>query len=210
MIFLSDAGMPGISDPGAAIASFALKNGIKFDVLPGANATILAFCMSASGLFANNFTDFARGNFIFGGFLPPKQLDRKRALNDHFRASEILKSPVIFYESAHRLMAAIDDICEDLGDFCEIFLAKEMTKIHQKFFFGAPKKVREELRCEKILGEWVMVLQFFRPDPKNAVISLKELENFALPPKIFAKIASKITKIPSKKIYEEKIHEKSD
>jgi len=142
---VTDAGMPGISDPGFRLIALAARNGIKVTPLPGASAVISA--LAASGL--------PTGSFQFHGFLPPKSGQRKKML-EGVRASSQTE---IFYEAPHRLKEAIEDIVAVLGPARPIVIARELTKIHEEFLRGPAGRILEELESRgEIKGEITLLI----------------------------------------------------
>ena len=119
--YVSDAGTPGISDPGYILVREAVSLGIRVAPVPGASALIAA--LSVSGL--------PMDSFIFLGFLPSKSM-RRRQLLTSLREEE---RTLIFYESPHRLLASLNDIAALLGDR-EVVVSREMTKIYEEFLRG--------------------------------------------------------------------------
>jgi 16S rRNA (cytidine1402-2'-O)-methyltransferase len=119
--YVSDAGTPGISDPGYILVREAVSRGIRVAPIPGASALIAA--LSVSGL--------PMDSFVFLGFLPSKSMRRRKLLTS-LREDE---RTLIFYESPHRLLASLKDIAAVLGDR-EMVVSREMTKIHEKFLRG--------------------------------------------------------------------------
>jgi 16S rRNA (cytidine1402-2'-O)-methyltransferase len=142
---VSDAGMPGISDPGEELIKEAVTKGIKVVPIPGPSAVITA--LAVSGL--------STGRFVFEGFLPREGKQRRRVLRK--LAEE--ERTIVFYESPHRIAKALKDILEILGDR-QICVAREISKMHEEFFRG---KVSEAItRFEKeALGEMTIVLEGF-------------------------------------------------
>lgn len=137
---ISDAGTPGISDPGNLLIINAIKNNIKVTTLPGAVAFIPAIV--ASGLITNHF--------IFYGFLSHQTAKRKQEL------SELLKSkyPVIFYESPHRIKSTLE-IIEKLDNVRNLILAREISKLHEEFLRGNASYILENLNTK---GEMVLII----------------------------------------------------
>src|SRR5271163_4712352 len=113
---VTDAGMPGISDPGFRLISLAIRHHVAVVPIPGASAFLSA--LVASGLPPDSFR--------FNGFLPPKRGERKAALEG------IKTSPrtQAFYEAPHRIVEAITDVCEVLGNDRHVVIAREVTKLH--------------------------------------------------------------------------------
>jgi len=139
---VSDAGMPVISDPGYNLIEECWKNGIEVDVVPGPSALTSAVAVSG----------FPGSKFIFEGFLP-RGKNRRRLL----RALKEEKRPIVFFESPERLISTLKDILEILGDR-EVFIAREMTKMHQEFFRGKVSEALEHFGKKEILGEITVIL----------------------------------------------------
>ncbi len=129
---VSDAGMPGISDPGYRLITLAIRHHIRVVPVPGASAFVAA--LAASGLPTDSFR--------FGGFLPHKRGERRDALE------AIRNSPrtQIFYEAPHRILDALDDVVAILGASRHVVIAREVTKIHEEFLRGRADEVLEALQ----------------------------------------------------------------
>lgn len=196
VVFLSDAGMPCVNDPGALLVRYAQENQIPYDVLPGSNACILAYCLSG----------VIDDGFIFGGFLPHKQQARRKVLESFFNycANVEKKLSLIFYESPHRILESLLDICV-VDEECEVFAVKEMSKLNQKYFKGSAREVARILPNQNIQGEWVLVLNPIKPP--QGVLNLSDITSLPLPPKIKAKLIAKITNEDTKKIYQDMVRE---
>jgi 16S rRNA (cytidine1402-2'-O)-methyltransferase len=141
--YVSDAGTPGISDPGYILVREALSQGIRVAPIPGASALIAA--LSVSGL--------PMDSFVFLGFLPSKPM-RRRQLLTSLREEE---RTLIFYESPHRLLASLKDIAEALGER-EVVVSREMTKIHEEFLRGSAGVVVAGMENGAVRGEVTLVV----------------------------------------------------
>lgn len=141
---VSDAGMPGISDPGYVLIDLALKSNIKIIPIPGASALITALVVSGLPI----------DKFVFEGFLPRKIKERKR----YFRSIENEERTVIFYETPHRLKRALKDMLEVWGDR-KIVIARELTKIFEEIIRGKLSQVLTEISTKEIKGEITLVVQ---------------------------------------------------
>jgi 16S rRNA (cytidine1402-2'-O)-methyltransferase len=142
---VTDAGMPGISDPGYRLVSLAVRHKIPVIPIPGAAAFITA--LVASGL--------ATDTFRFGGFLPSKLGHRRKAL-EAVKASVITE---IFYEAPHRLLGALEDVVDVLGPHRRVVVAREITKLHEEFVRGTAADVLADFKKrEVVLGEIVLML----------------------------------------------------
>lgn len=188
-IYVSDAGMPCVSDPGSLLVDFCLKNGIEYDVLPGANAVLTAYASSG-------FDDIS---FTFFGFLPHKGNERKTKL-EKVLGSEHL---AILYESPHRLLKLLEEL-DSLAPDREIFLAKELTKKYQSRYKGSSSSIYEKLKDETIKGEWVVIIKA-KESVKGSPITIEDIDGLKLPPKQKAKLISKLTGENIKDIYNQLI-----
>lgn len=142
---VSEAGTPCISDPGFRIVSACRDESCKVSPVPGASAAIAA--LSVSG--------FETDKFFFSGFLPQKSGRRERAL------TEALEFPAatIFYESPHRILKTLDKL-QSLSPSRDIFIAREITKLHEECIRGSAKDVFEQFRSRpSIKGEFVLIVR---------------------------------------------------
>jgi 16S rRNA (cytidine1402-2'-O)-methyltransferase len=142
---VTDAGMPGISDPGFRLISLAIRHHVPVVPIPGASAFLAA--LVASGLPADSFR--------FSGFLPPKRGQRRKMLES------IQGSPrtQVFYEAPHRVKETVEDILEVLGAERHIVIAREVTKIHEEFLRGRAGEVLQTLNArEDIKGEITLLI----------------------------------------------------
>jgi 16S rRNA (cytidine1402-2'-O)-methyltransferase len=152
---VSDAGTPGIADPGAVLAADAIAAGVAVFPIPGANAAISA--LIASGLSAERFA--------FHGFLPAKQGQRKTQL-EALRAEllrgasdELTAATQIFYEAPHRILDTLADVEVVFGAAHPVALAREVTKLHEEFLRGTVGEVRQQLAGrDSVRGEMVLML----------------------------------------------------
>ena len=155
---VTDAGTPGISDPGEEIVREAIENNIEIIPIPGACALINA--LIPSGL---NTKEFA-----FYGFLPLNKNNRKSVLE---RIKKEDKT-VILYEAPHKLIKTLEDIQASLGDI-DCVLAREITKIHEEFIRGSINSILEKMKeKEAIKGEYIVLL-----DLNNNVIKENDIKN---------------------------------
>ncbi len=140
---VSDAGTPGISDPGFRLVQLAIQNGIAVVPVPGPSAAIAA--LSISGL--------PTDAFLFRGFLPHKSKKRRKLLDQLVDARETL----IFYESPHRISETLADIVEILGDR-EMVLARELTKVYEEVLRGTVREIQNKIGERKLKGEITLVI----------------------------------------------------
>jgi 16S rRNA (cytidine1402-2'-O)-methyltransferase len=129
---VSDAGMPGVSDPGYRLVALAVRHHIKIVPVPGASAFLSA--LVASGL--------ATDSFRFSGFLPAKR-GARRTILEGLRDSSRTQ---IFYEAPHRIVEALQDVVELLGPDRHVVVAREVTKLHEEFLRGRAEDVLATLR----------------------------------------------------------------
>jgi 16S rRNA (cytidine1402-2'-O)-methyltransferase len=151
---VSDAGTPGIADPGGQIAAAAIAAGIPVFPVPGANAAISA--LIASGLQAVGEGE----QFAFHGFLPAKEGARRTAL-EALRASSSSNSVgvQIFYEAPHRILDTLADIEAIFSAAQHVVVARELTKLHEEFLRGPVSEVRGTLAARaSVRGEIVLLL----------------------------------------------------
>jgi 16S rRNA (cytidine1402-2'-O)-methyltransferase len=142
---VSDAGTPGISDPGGQIAAAAIAAGIDVFPIPGANAAISG--LIASGLPTEQFT--------FHGFLPAKAGQRKTALEELVRG----ETTHVFYEAPHRILDTLADVETVFGASQHVVVARELTKLHEEFLRGTAGEVRSQLAARaSVRGEIVLML----------------------------------------------------
>lgn len=146
--YCSDAGMPGVSDPGLRLVRAALEADVPVEVLPGATAVATAYVASGS----------ANPRFYFGGFFPRKDAER-RATVEGLRA---LDATLLFYESPNRLVSALD-VLADVLPHREIAVCRELTKLHEEVVRGPLPAVRDTfaVRVEQgggVKGEIVLVI----------------------------------------------------
>jgi len=143
MALITDAGTPGISDPGFLLVRECLKSGLKVESLPGATALIPALVNSG----------FPTDRFVFEGFLPHKKgrqtLLKKLAEEDR---------TIILYESPHRLVKALEQIVEFFGGERMVSVSRELTKLYEETKTGTVQEVLEHFKSKEIKGEIVIVI----------------------------------------------------
>jgi len=142
---VTDAGMPGISDPGYRLITLAIRHQVPVVPVPGASAFLAA--LVASGLPTDSFR--------FSGFLPAKRGERRTVLEG------VKDSPrtLVFYEAPHRIVEALEDVVEVLGASRQVVVAREVTKIHEEFLRGRAGDVLETLKTrEAVKGEITLLI----------------------------------------------------
>ena len=140
---MTDAGSPGIADPGYPVVRAAVAAGVRVESIPGPSAVITA--LQISGL--------PTDAFLFAGFLPPKGAARRRRLEELSQQRET----VVVFESPHRIEKCLEDL-EALWGERPIALVRELTKLHEQVLRGSAREVRGALRAEWKRGEMVLVL----------------------------------------------------
>lgn len=140
---VSDAGTPLISDPGAVLISRARELGVRIEALPGPSAVLAA--VSASGF---------EGPFRFIGFFPRQ---KSAAVREAMRM-KLSADHTVFYESPHRIMDTLRLLAEHLEDH-EVFLAREMSKVHEEYLLGTAREVSAELSTRKEIGEVTVMVR---------------------------------------------------
>lgn len=185
--YLSDAGMPCISDPGAKLVAFLQENALPYSAVSGACSVVLAFALSGF-----------EGGFSFLGFIPHKMSDKCVFLQN------MLESPLhcICFESPKRILDSLNALCE-FAPNRKIFIAKELSKMHEKFYFGEVGEVLARLKSENLKGEWVLVVRGEKEAKVQGALNKFDIESLDIPPKIKAKLIAKIEGRSPKECYDE-------
>ena len=194
---VSDAGYPGISDPGSVIVSHCINQDIPVSIIPGANASLPA--LIASGL--------DNKHYYYHGFLPSKPSERKKELE------QLSSIPVtlIFYESPHRILDTLNDMLSILGDR-KVCLCRELTKLHEEFIRGTLSEL-VTLDESTLRGEMVLVVEgasnVNKSYSEEELIKLvnEELKS-GIPLKQACQEISKITGEKKNKLYQLMINQK--
>ncbi len=140
---VSDAGTPGILDPGYNLINLAIKNGLEMTFIPGPAAFVNALVLSGK----------PAHEFYFAGFLPNRSGARKNQLEK----LKQLGCTLVFYESCHRILASLEDIGAVFGNK-EITVARELTKKFEEVLRASPKNIQEKFSQSKPRGEFVVVI----------------------------------------------------
>lgn len=192
---VTNAGTPGISDPGSYLADTVLKAGLRVSPVPGPSAVMSA--LSVSGLPAEQF--------VFVGFLPNRSAKRKQQLRELLGETRT----VVFLEAPHRVEAMLKDVLEILGDRT-LTIAREMTKLFEEVKRGKVTSVLNEISAETPRGEYTIVLEGgqrpLRPafdDLKLARILELAFEKHPMGMKDIALRVSEIADLPFRKVYKE-------
>lgn len=144
--FVSDAGMPAISDPGYELVDIAYKEGLEVTVVPGASAVVSALAISG----------ISSRRFAFEGFLPADKNEKKEILTELSQESRTL----ILYEAPHRLLKTLKELFEYMGDR-NIAIVREITKLHEEVLRGKLADIIADYESEKVAirGEYVLVIE---------------------------------------------------
>jgi len=185
VIYVSDAGMPVISDPGQLLVAYCQENTIKYDVFPGASAVTTAY--AASG--------FEEGKFLFYAFLAHKGKERSTALHEAMNNGY----NTVLYESPHRLEKLLEEI-NTIDKDRELFLAKEISKKYQTYYRGSAFSIAKTLETLTIRGEWVVVIR--AKEVREKSLNFSEVLALDLAPKPKAKILANLSDKSVKEWYE--------
>ena len=192
---VSDAGTPGISDPGYFLINLAIDQQIPVVPIPGATAAIAA--LSISGL--------PTDNFVFEGFLPAKHTARQKRLQELTNE----KRTVIFYEAPHKIIAAVEDMLDVLGDRLAV-VTRELTKIHEETIRGTLSEVLARLKQGTIKGEFTIILHGASAEPLKKDIDTGEylktlMLHRGLSKKEAISVAAEELGLPKKEVYKESL-----
>ncbi len=166
VVLVSDAGMPGVSDPGEYLVAQAIAAGVTVEVVPGPSALLHALVVSG----------LATSRFIFEGFLPRKGSGRALRLRE---LSEEHRTAIVF-EAPHRLEKTLNDLADACGGERRIVLARELTKLHEEIWRGTVSGAIE--RCAEVdpRGEYVLVLDGAPPAAEPTEMEIREAVELAL------------------------------
>ncbi|MEL7610236.1 MAG: 16S rRNA (cytidine(1402)-2'-O)-methyltransferase [Bacillota bacterium] len=189
--YVSDAGMPGISDPGAKLAHAAIEEGIPFEVLPGASALPMAAVLSGLDI----------DRLLFLGFLPRTNKERRELLLARVHEP----CTMILYESPQRVAETLAELCEYWGDRSAA-LMRELTKLYEETRRGTLRSLAEECSATLVRGECVIAVAGAGPDAKERSESpdemLLKLLSQGMSVKDAAKQASAVLEMPKNEAYE--------
>jgi 16S rRNA (cytidine1402-2'-O)-methyltransferase len=147
---VTDAGMPGISDPGSWLTAAAIEADIPVIPIPGANAALSA--LVASGL--------NTAEFCYLGFLPEKAGQRRTRLEDIAAQTADTPRTLVFYEAPHRILETLSDLESVFGPDLRVVLARELTKLHEEFHRGTVAEVRSDLASrDRVRGEMTLIVE---------------------------------------------------
>jgi 16S rRNA (cytidine1402-2'-O)-methyltransferase len=196
---VSDAGMPGLSDPGYRLVRACADEGLPIEVVPGPSAAISA--LAISGL--------PPARFAFEGFLPRKQGERRKRL-DALRTEE---RTLVFYESPHRIEPSLEDMAEVLGDR-PAALARELTKMHEEVRRNTLPGLLDEVRADPPRGEIVLVVggaiheHKVEADPEDLARRARELMDAGVERKEALAEVARDARVPKRKVFDALLAEK--
>lgn len=199
---ISDAGTPLISDPGYFLVQQVRAQGHQIVPIPGPCAAIAA--LSAAGL--------PTDHFIFEGFLPAKSMARQQRLQD----LQYETRTIIMYESVHRIVDALQDICQVWGPQRELVLAREVTKTYETFLSGTIEQVLAQVQADanQQRGEFVLLTRGFAVEPTAGLpaekVDILKMLLEELPTKQAVHLAAKITKGKKNTLYEKALQLQSE
>ncbi|WP_375504455.1 16S rRNA (cytidine(1402)-2'-O)-methyltransferase [uncultured Nostoc sp.] len=190
---VSDAGMPGISDPGYELVKACIEAGIAVVAIPGASAAITA--LSASGL--------PTDRFVFEGFLPAKTQQRQ----EHLESLQLESRTLIFYESPHRLRDTLQDLGEVWGSDRQIVLGRELTKLYEEFWRGTIAEAIAHYSQREPQGEYTLVVAGIPPSQPQLTeeelkAELKELISQGISRSQASRQLAKFTSLPRRQLYQ--------
>jgi 16S rRNA (cytidine1402-2'-O)-methyltransferase len=195
MALVSDAGTPGISDPGYFLINLAINQKIPVVPIPGATAAIAA--LSVSGM--------PTDSFVFEGFLPPKQGARLKRLEELAKEERT----IIFYEAPHKIIRAIEEMLQVFGDRRAV-ITRELTKIHEETIRGTLSEILLHLQKSSLKGEFTIILRGYTAEPHKQDIDTAEyLKNLmihrGLTKKDAIATAAEELGLPKKEVYRESL-----
>lgn len=192
--YVSDAGTPGISDPGYILVNQAVRNLIRVVPVPGPSAVVAA--LSAAGL--------PMDSFVFSGFLPSRKGKRRqfmKSLKDETKT-------IVFYESPRRVISTLQEIEEIFGNR-QAVIGRELTKVYEEILRGTVSELIDSLKEKQIKGEFTLIISGAEKSPKSyshekVITRFKELQNNSkLSTRDIINILSKELEVPKKNIYKD-------
>jgi 16S rRNA (cytidine1402-2'-O)-methyltransferase len=191
---ISDAGTPGISDPGAVLIKMALSDGISVIPIPGPSALIAA--LSISGL--------PTDEFIFIGFLPSKKGQRQKILKD----LSLEPRTLVFFEAPHRILDTLSDM-EEIFAVRKVVIVKEISKVHEEVLRGGISEILNNLKKSTIAGEYVIIvegkIERKKLATKDALLEVNSLMKKGLRRKEAVKKVAEAYGLSSKELYDKSL-----
>lgn len=190
---VTDAGMPGISDPGYELVKACIEAEVSVIPVPGANAAITA--LIAAGL--------PTDRFVFEGFLPASGQERQK----HLESLPAEARTLIFYESPHRLRQTLQDLADTLEPLRLIVLARELTKLHEEFWRGTIRDAIAHYNQHEPKGEFTIIvagahLEIARPSPEALKAELFEIMSQGVSRSQASRQLAQLTKLPRRQLYQ--------
>ncbi|MEW6497074.1 MAG: 16S rRNA (cytidine(1402)-2'-O)-methyltransferase [Cyanobacteriota bacterium] len=190
---VTDAGMPGISDPGYELVKACMEAGIQVVPIPGATAGITA--LSASGL--------PTDRFVFEGFLPTSGQERQQRLESLQAESRTL----IFYEAPHRVRETLQDLGNSLGETRSIVVARELTKLHEEFWRGSIGDAIAHYTQHEPTGEFTLIVAGVEAEipvfsEENLKAELLQIMAQGVSRSQASRQLAQITKLPRRQLYQ--------
>ncbi|MBW4429057.1 MAG: 16S rRNA (cytidine(1402)-2'-O)-methyltransferase [Nostoc desertorum CM1-VF14] len=190
---VSDAGMPGISDPGYELVKACIEAGISVVPIPGASAAITA--LSAAGL--------PTDRFVFEGFLPAKSQQRQ----EHLESLQTESRTLIFYESPHRLRDTLQDLADVWGSDRQIVLGRELTKLYEEFWRGTIAEAIAHYSQREPQGEYTLVVAGIPASQPQLTeeelkAELKQLISQGISRSQASRQLAKFTSLPRRQLYQ--------
>lgn len=192
---VSDAGMPTVSDPGAAAIRSVREAGLSVTVLPGPSAVVTAMALSG----------FGGDRFVFEGFLPRKGSERRQRLESI--ASD--ERPVVLFASPNRLAADLADLHEACGGERQVAIARELTKLHEESWVGSLDSAIERWG-DQVKGEVTLVVGPREPEPPSASQAIEEARGLVTDGASVSEASRAVadrTGVSRREIYEALIHD---
>jgi len=190
---VSDAGMPGISDPGFALVAECAGRGLGIEVIPGPSSVTAAIALSGIPV----------SSFVFEGYLPNKRSARRARLLELGGAHR----PVVFFEAPHRIVAALEDVA-GLWPSRDLVLVREMTKLHEEVMRGPAAQLLELLRRAEPRGEYVGIItpgeqeERVSPVPLQLAREVQDLLDRGLPRADAFKVTANKWGVPKRTVYD--------
>jgi len=148
---VTDAGTPGISDPGNELIEFLLGYEKNLEIIPIPGSSALTTALSVSGIDVRQF--------VFLGFFPKKKKSKTLNLIKMVQNDSKVKMPIVFFESPNRIIKTLINIEEVLGSVVDVYVGRELTKLHEMAYRGRIKNIIDGLKKEKLRGEFVVVIR---------------------------------------------------
>ncbi|MPZ51338.1 MAG: 16S rRNA (cytidine(1402)-2'-O)-methyltransferase [Acidimicrobiia bacterium] len=159
---VTDAGMPTVSDPGAEAVAVARQTGAEIDVIPGPSAVTASLAISG----------FNGDRFVFEGFLPRKQSERRRRLDGMVGEERT----IIVFATPHRLLDDFSDLTGALGSGRAVCVARELTKLHQQLWWGTLSEAEDYWSDDRVRGEFTLIIEGEPPIEPSVQMAQTEVE----------------------------------